>query len=231
MKILVLEKETPPADSVCALLRNQGFQADALSDGEAGVEYALLPVYDLLILDANLPGEDPCALVRRIREQRCSIPILMLISRPAPEDRICGLEAGADYFLAKPIDHRELAASVSALLRRSGNQTDSLTFGNTLLDLSTASLSRGDARVRLSAREFDVARLLMQSGGRNLSKETILVHIWGYDSNATENNVEVYVGMLRKKLARIGSNIQIQAIRRLGYHLETMPETAPGGKN
>ena len=144
----------------------------------------------------------------------------MLTARSDLEDRIRGLNAGADYYLTKPFDSRELLACVNALLRRQGDQVDELRMGNTALNLASCMLECGENSVRLSAREFDVMRFLLQSKGRVLSKEMILARVWGYDSNAVENHVEVYVGFLRKKLASIGSNLKIEAIRRLGYHLE-----------
>ena len=144
----------------------------------------------------------------------------MLTAKSALEDRVEGLDSGADYYLTKPFDSRELLACVNALLRRQGNEVDELTYGNTALDLASCTLACGDRSVRLSAREFDVMRCLMQSKERVLSKEMILTKVWGYDSDAVENHVEVYVGFLRKKLASIGSNVKIEAIRRLGYHLE-----------
>ena len=156
----------------------------------------------------------------QVRAQRCSTPILMLTARSSLEDRIRGLNAGADYYLTKPFDTRELLACINALLRRQGNQVDELTYGNTALDLSSGTLICGGQSVRLSSREFDVMRFLFQSGQRNLSKEVILARVWGYDSEAVENHVEVYIGFLRKKLAAIGSNIKIVSIRRMGYHLE-----------
>ena len=160
------------------------------------------------------------SLARRVRASRCGVPILMLTARSALEDRVQGLNAGADYYLTKPFDSRELLACINALLRRQGSQVDEPTLGNTALDLATGMLVCGERSVRLSAKEFDVMRSLLQAGGANLSKESILARVWGYDSNATENHVEVYVGFLRKKLASIGSDIKITAIRRLGYHLE-----------
>ena len=131
-----------------------------------------------------------------------------------------GLNSGADYYLTKPFDTRELLACVNALLRRQGEQVNALSFGNTQLELDSNMLICGENRVRLSAREFDVMRQLMQSPERNVSKETLLAKVWGYDSNAVENHVEVYVGFLRKKLRSIGSSVRIEAVRRLGYHLE-----------
>ena len=189
-------------------------------DGEAGVQYALLGVYDLIILDVMLPKLDGRQAARQLRSQKCAAPILMLTARDQLEDRVEGLNAGADYYLPKPFDTRELLACVGALLRRQGGQVDQITFGNTVLDLDSSTLACGEKWVRLSAREFDVMRCFMQAKGKNLSKETILARVWGFDSNAVENHVEVYVGFLRKKLASIGSNVRIEAVRRLGYHLE-----------
>ncbi len=220
MKILIVEDERLLADSLKALLEKKGFQVEAVYDGETGEEYAQLGVYDLLILDVMMPKLDGYELARRVRANRCGVPILMLTARSALEDRVQGLNAGADYYLTKPFDSRELLACINALLRRQGSQVDELTLGNTALDLATGMLVCGERSVRLSAKEFDVMRALLQAGGANLSKESILARVWGYDSNATENHVEVYVGFLRKKLASIGSDIKITAIRRLGYHLE-----------
>ena len=220
MKILIIEDEVWLANSLKALLESKGFQVEAVYDGESGAEYALLGVYDLLILDVMMPGLDGYQVARRVRASRCATPILMLTARSNLEDRIEGLNAGADYYLTKPFDSRELLACINALLRRQGNQVDEMAFGNTVLDLASGTLACGEKSVRLSAREFDVMRLLLQSRERNLSKEVILARVWGYDSNAVENHVEVYVGFLRKKLSSIGSNIRIEALRRLGYHLE-----------
>ena len=220
MKILIVEDERLLADSLKTLLEKKGFQVEAVYDGESGEEYAELGVYDLLILDVMMPKLDGYELARRVRARRCGTPILMLTARSSLEDRVEGLNAGADYYLTKPFDSRELLACINALLRRQGSQVDELTLGNTALDLATGMLVCGECSVRLSAKEFDVMRALLQAGGTNLSKESILARVWGYDSNATENHVEVYVGFLRKKLASIGSDIKITAIRRLGYHLE-----------
>ncbi|HCO62492.1 MAG TPA: DNA-binding response regulator [Clostridiales bacterium] len=223
MRILVIEDEVLLADSLRSLLERRGFDVEVVYDGETGADYALLGVYDLLILDVMMPGLNGYQVARQVRANRCGTPILMLTARSGLEDRIEGLNAGADYYLTKPFDSRELLACINALLRRQGSQVDELTYGNTTLDLSTGLLLCGERRVRLSAKEFDVMRLLFQSGERNLPKEVILARVWGYDSNAVENNVEVYVRFLRKKLASIGSDVRIETIRRLGYHLEAGP--------
>lgn len=220
MKILIIEDEKILADSIKSLLESKGFEAEAVYDGETGKDYAELGVYDLLILDVMMPKMNGYEVAWTVRKNRCSTPILMLTAKSSLEDRIEGLNAGADYYLTKPFDSRELLACINALLRRQGNEVDEMVFGNTVLDLSSSTLICGGKEIRLSAREFDVMRALFSAKKRNLSKETILAKVWGYDSNAVENHVEVYVGFLRKKLASIGSNVKIESIRRLGYHLE-----------
>ena len=220
MKILIIEDEKLLADSLKALLEKKGFDVECVYDGESGAEYAETGVYDLLILDVMMPKMDGFEVARSVRSKRCGTPILMLTARSGLEDRIRGLNAGADYYLTKPFDNRELLACVNALLRRQGGQVDELSLGNTALDLSSCTLICGENSVRLSAKEFDIMRFLLQSKDAVLSKEVILAKVWGYDSNAVENHVEVYVGFLRKKLAAIGSNVRIEAVRRLGYRLE-----------
>ena len=220
MKILVIEDEKLLADSIKAMLEHKGFQVECVYDGESGKEYAELGIYDLLILDVMMPKMDGFEVARQVRMHRCNTPILMLTARSDVADRIAGLNAGADYYLTKPFDSGELLASINALLRRQAGQVNEMVFGNTSLDLGTSMLMCNGNTVRLSAKEFDVMRLLLQSGKRNLSKSAILSHIWGLESNAVENHVEVYVAILRKRLASIGSDVKIVSIRGLGYHLE-----------
>ena len=220
MKILIIEDEVLLADSLKTLLESKGFEAEAVYDGESVAAYAELGVYDLLILDVMMPGLNGYQVARQVRARRCGAPILMLTAKSDVLDRVEGLNSGADYYLTKPFDARELLACVNALLRRQGEQVNALSFGNTQLELDSGMLICGESRVRLSAREFDVMRQLMQSPERNVSKEALLARVWGFDSNAVENHVEVYVGFLRKKLRSIGSDVRIEAVRRLGYHLE-----------
>ena len=220
MKILLIEDEKLLADSVAALLSSRGYEVEAAYDGDAGLQYARLGIYDLVILDVLMPGLDGYQVARQLRSEHSAVPILMLTAKSDILDRIEGLNSGADYYLTKPFDSRELLACVHALLRRQGEQVDILRCGNTELDLNTGILRAAKGEIRLSAREFDVMRFLLQSGARNISKETLLQKVWGFDSNAVENHVEVYVGFLRKKLTAIGSDVKIEAVRRLGYHLE-----------
>ena len=220
MKILVIEDEKLLAQSIKEMLERKGFQVECVYDGESGTEYALLGIYDLLILDVMMPKMDGFEVARQVRLHRCNTPILMLTARSDVQDRIAGLNAGADYYLTKPFDSGELLASINALLRRQAGQVNEMVFGNTALDLSTCMLMCQGKTTRLSAKEFDVMRLLLQAGKRNLSKAAILSHIWGLESNAVENHVEVYVALLRKKLSSVGSDVKIVSIRGLGYHLE-----------
>ncbi len=220
VKILIIEDEKVLADSLKLMLASKGFEADAVYDGESGEQYAMLNIYDLIILDIMLPKQNGYQVAKAVREKRNTTPILMLTAKSDIEDKVQGLNSGADYYLTKPFDARELLACVNALLRRQGSQVNELVFGNTRLDMESASLVCDENSVRLSAREYEVMRILMAAGTNHVSKETLLTKVWGFDSNAVENHVEVYVGFLRKKLVSIGSDVRIEAVRRLGYHLE-----------
>lgn len=220
MTVLVIEDEQLLSESLCELLGQHGFATEAARDGPSGLEFALTGVYDLIVLDVVLPGLDGFEIARRLRAKRVGTPILMLTARSGLDDRVEGLDAGADYYLPKPFEARELLACVNAILRRQGAQVDELSFSGTSLDLASAELVCGGRSVHLSAREFELARCLFSAGGRIVGKETLLVKVWGWESDAVDNNVEVYVGFLRKKLAAIGSGVKIKSQRSLGYHLE-----------
>ena len=200
MKILIVEDEKLLADSLRAMLEGKGFTVEAVYDGETGAEYAETGVYDLLILDVMMPGRDGYEVARRLRERRMEMPILMLTARSELDDRVTGLNAGADYYLTKPFDTQELLACVNALLRRQGVHVDVLSFGNTVLDLASATLVCGAERIRLSSREFEIMRLLLRAEGNNISKETILTKVWGYDSDAVENHVEAMASSVFRRM-------------------------------
>lgn len=220
MKILIIEDDTLLSESLQTLLKMKGFEVEAVYDGEDGAEYAATGVYDLLIMDVMMPKLNGYQVARQVRAHRVTTPILMLTAKSEVHDRIEGLNAGADYYLTKPFDNQELLACINALLRRQGDQVDVLRYGNTTLDLTGYVLSTEKSSIRLSKKEFDVMRRLMQYQGRSIRKDVLLVQVWGYESTATENNVEAYVGFLRKKLKSIGSDLRIESIRLLGYHLE-----------
>ena len=220
MKILLIEDDKLLSDSLQVLLERKGFSVEAVYDGEDGAAYAETGIYDLLILDVMMPKLNGYQVARQVRRERVTTPILMLTAKGETADRIEGLNAGADYYLTKPFDNGELLACINALLRRQGSQVDALRYGNTSLDLSGCLLSAAKGSARLSRKEFDVMRLLMQFQGRSIRKDILLSRVWGYDSEATENNVEAYITFLRKKLLSIGSDVKIVSIRLLGYHLE-----------
>ena len=222
MKILIIEDEKLLAESLKTLLELKGFEVEVVYDGEDGAEYAETGIYDLLIMDVMMPKLNGYQVARQVRAHRITTPILMLTAKGEVQDRIEGLNAGADYYLTKPFDNMELLACINALLRRQGAQVDILQYGNTTLDLTGYVLSTEKGSIRLSKKEFDVMRRLMQFQGRSIRKDVLLTQVWGFESNATENNVEAYVGFLRKKLKSIGSDLKIESIRLLGYHLEVM---------
>lgn len=222
MKILIIEDEKLLAESLKTLLELKGFEVEVVYDGEDGAEYAETGIYDLLIMDVMMPKLNGYQVARQVRAHRVTTPILMLTAKGEVQDRIEGLNAGADYYLTKPFDNMELLACINALLRRQGAQVDILQYGNTTLDLTGYVLSTEKGSIRLSKKEFDVMRRLMQFQGRSIRKDVLLTQVWGFESNATENNVEAYVGFLRKKLKSIGSDLKIESIRLLGYHLEVM---------
>ena len=220
MKILVVEDEELLAQSLRTVLESEGYEADTVGDGEMGELYGSMGIYDLIIMDVMMPRLNGCQVAQHLRAKHIGTPILMLTAKSALEDRITGLNAGADYYLPKPFDIRELLACVSALLRRQGCQVNEVSFGNTRLDLDRAMLTAEKGEVQLSNKEFEILRFLFQNGEKNLPKDLIIEKVWGFDTPTSENSVEVYMGFLRKKLARIGSDIRIRAIRNLGYHLE-----------
>lgn len=224
MKILIIEDEKLLAESLKTLLELKGFEVEVVYDGEDGAEYAETGIYDLLIMDVMMPKLNGYQVARQVRAHRVTTPILMLTAKGEVQDRIEGLNAGADYYLTKPFDNMELLACINALLRRQGAQVDILQYGNTTLDLTGYVLSTEKSSIRLSTKEFDVMRRLMQFQGRSIRKDVLLTQVWGFESNATENNVEAYVGFLRKKLKSIGSDLKIESIRLLGYHLEVMEQ-------
>ena len=200
MKILIIEDEKLLADSLKVLLEKRGFTVECVYDGQTGEEYAETGVYDLLILDVMMPKMNGYQVARFVRAKRCGTPILMLTARSSLEDRIEGLNAGADYYLCKPFDSRELLACVGALLRRQGSQVDELVLGNTALDLATCTLMCGQRSVRLSAKEFDVIEFLMRNPNRVYSREALLDTIWAYEYRSDIRTVDVHIRRLREKL-------------------------------
>lgn len=220
MQILIVEDEVLLAKSLREILEDSGHEVSLAYDGQEGLELARSTLFDLLILDLMLPKLNGFQVARTLRKERKGIAILMLTAKSDILDRVEGLDSGADYYLTKPFDKRELLACINALLRRQGKEVNQISFGNTALDLDSSELLCGENAIRLSSKEFQMMKLLLSEGKNNITKNTFLEKIWGYESDATENNVEVYIGFLRKKLKSLSSDVSIVASRGLGYHLE-----------
>ena len=222
MRVLVIEDEVRLAATLQDLLELGGYTADTRNDGESGLDEALTGIYDVIILDVMLPKMDGFTVLRRLRESGSAVPVLMLTARSELSDRVEGLDRGADYYLTKPFEPRELMACVRALTRRQPElrNTDALSCGDLTLDKSSFILSCGERSVHLSRKEFDMMELLMLNQKQVITKESLLVKIWGYESDAEDNNVEVYVSFLRRKLEHLRSQVKIRTIRMVGYSLE-----------
>ena len=222
MRILIIEDEVRLASTLQDLLELNGYTADLCHDGESGLDNALTGIYDIILLDVMLPRLDGFSVLQRLRNSGASVPILMLTARSDVSDRVQGLDCGADYYLTKPFEPRELLACIRALTRRQPDlrNPDLLEYGDLKLDKNAFSLLCGERSVRLSRKEFDLMELLVLNRELVLTKETILVKLWGYESDAEDNNVEVYISFLRKKLNHIHSQVRIKTIRLVGYCLE-----------
>lgn len=220
MQILIVEDEVLLAKSLKEILEESRHSVSIAYDGEEGLLLARNAHFDLLILDLMLPKLNGFQVARTLRKEKNGLPILMLTAKSDILDRVEGLDSGADYYLTKPFDKRELLACINALLRRQGKEVNQISFGNTSLDLDSLELVSGENALRLSSKEFQMMKLLLSEGKNNITKNTFLEKIWGFDSDATENNVEVYIGFLRKKLKALSSDIAIVSSRGLGYHLE-----------
>ena len=223
MRILIVEDEVRLASSLQDLLELGGYSADISHDGESGLDNALTGIYDVVLLDVMLPKLDGFTVLRRMRAAGNATPVLMLTARSEVADKVEGLDCGADYYLTKPFESEELLACVRLLLRRAGGEMrvdDTLRFEDLALEPGTFQLSCGERTVRLSRREYDLMESLMRSGRQILTKEQLLVKVWGYDSDAEDNNVEVYISFLRRKLTHLHSRVKIRTQRMVGYCLE-----------
>ena len=224
MNILVVEDERNLADAIVHILEGASYRAEACYDGRAGLRAALSGAYDAIVLDVMLPGMDGLEVVHELRRRSVSVPVLLLTARTATSDKVAGLDSGADDYMTKSFEAPELLARLRALTRRKGDvMLDEVTFADIRLDLTTHDLSCGEASVHLSGKEFEVMSILMASSARVVSKQDLLARVWG-DTDASENSVEAYVSFLRKKLAHIGSKVQITTLRMLGYRLEVFSD-------
>lgn len=223
MRILLVEDEKNLSAALCRLLQQERFVVDPVYNGPDGLDCALSGGYDAIILDVMLPGMDGFTVLERLRAGKVSTPVMMLTARGDLQDRVRGLQGGADYYLPKPFQMEELVACLRAITRRGdGAPVMTLAYGGISLSEKDAKLQNdatGQA-VKLGTKEYQLMELFLRNPGQILPKETLIERVWGYESDAEYNNLEVYVSFLRKKLAFIGAPVKLKATRGLGYSIE-----------
>lgn len=225
MNILIVKDEVRPAEILEKIVEDQKYLIDVVYNSEDGLEYARTGRYDVIILDLMMPRVDSFEVVRRLREQHCVTPVLVLSAGDDVQDRVKGLDSGADDYMTKPFAGEELLARLRALSRRQGAVImDELQYEDLVLNLNNSQLSCGEQSVRLSFKEYEVLKLLITAPRTVVSKEELINKVWGTESGAEDNNVEVYISFLRKKLRSLESRVQIGTIRKMGYHLEIQPQ-------
>lgn len=222
MRILIVEDEVQLSEALGAILEKNNYIVDRVFDGESGLDYILSDIYDGVILDIMLPKLNGIEVLKKARKEGISTPIILLTAKGEVEDRILGLDCGADDYLPKPFYVEELMARIRALTRRKGEvQSDNLlSYGDINLNIGNLELSSKENSIKLTAKESGLLELLINRKNMISNKDDIISKLWGYESEAEHNNVEVYVSFLRRKLSYLKSKVAIKAIRNLGYILE-----------
>ena len=224
MRILLAEDERSLSRAIIALLEKHNYSADAVYDGQEALDYLEAENYDAVILDLMMPKLDGLSVLRTLRERGSQIPVLLLTAKSEVEDKVTGLDSGANDYLTKPFATAELLARIRAMTRTQSAQTDSrMSFGNITLDQTTYELSSPSGSFRLANKEYQMMELLLRNPRQLIPSERFLEKIWGYDSDVELNVVWVYISYLRKKLTALQADIQIKATRNAGYSLETKP--------
>lgn len=223
MRILLVEDERPLSAAICKMLRQENNLVDFVFNGTDALEYILSDIYDAVILDVMLPGMDGFSVLQTIRSKGITVPVLMLTARSGIDDRLNGLQSGADYYLPKPFDFRELLACLSVITRRTpAPQVMELTFGDISLNKDSGLLlcSTTGQSVKLGAKEYQLMELFLRNPKQLLPREAIIERVWGFDGDAEYNNLSVYLSFLRRKLSFVQSQVEIKAVRGRGYILE-----------
>lgn len=222
MKILLAEDERSLARALVKILEKNNYTAEAVYNGEDAISYLETGDYDAAILDIMMPKMDGISVLKKVREKGISIPILMLTAKSEVDDKVLGLDSGANDYLTKPFDTKELLARIRAMTRGYHITDNKLSFGNIKLDRATFELSSPTGSFRLANKEFQMMEMLMQNPQNLISTERFMDKIWGFDSDAEINVVWVYISYLRKKLSALNANVQIRAARNAGYSLEAI---------
>lgn len=222
MRLLLAEDETSLARALTKILEKNRYVVDTVYDGENALQYLLTGDYDVAALDVMMPKMDGFSVVRQFRSQGGTVPVLLLTAKAEVEDRVTGLDSGADYYLTKPFDSRELLAALRAITRAEIQVDSRLRFGNATLDRATFELSTPSGRVRLANKEFQLMEVFMSNPRQLITTERLLEKVWGYDSEVEINVVWVYISYLRKKLTALKADIGIRASRNAGYCLEEL---------
>ncbi len=222
MRILIAEDEIPLARAIVKIFEKNNFSADAVYNGEDALDYITTGIYDVAVLDIMMPKMDGITVLKKVRQQGMNIPILMLTAKSEVEDKVLGLDSGANDYLAKPFDSRELMARIRCITRSRDESDTRLSIGNITLDRASFELSSTQGSYRLANKEFQLMELFMLNPGRIIATERIMDRVWGYDSEAEINVVWVYISYLRKKLTALKANVQIKASRNAGYSLEVI---------
>lgn len=221
MKVLIVEDEIRLADTLSQIMTENKYMADAVNDGKVGFDYAMSGMYDIIVLDVMLPEMNGFEVVKLLRKNKISTPVILLTAKDEVADKINGLDRGADDYLTKPFVPEELLARIRALTRRQGEVImNEISFADLTLNLSTFMLQKDSKSIHLGLKEFEVMRLLITNPLVIVSKEDMISKIWGVESEAEDNNVEVYISFLRKKLLYLGSKVNITTQRKIGYFLE-----------
>ena len=221
MRLLYAEDEKSLARAVSTILRRNNYSVDVVCDGQSALDYLETENYDGAILDVMMPKADGFEVLRRMRARGDSTPVLLLTARGEIDDRVAGLDSGANDYLTKPFDMKELLARIRAMTRVLSVQPDkTISFGSVTLDCAGYDLTGPGGSTKLAGKEFQMMEMLMRNPRKLVSTETFMDRIWGYDSEAELNTVWVYISTLRKKLKGIGADIEIKAQRGAGYYLE-----------
>lgn len=222
MNILLIEDEVELSDGLVHLLKKAKYNVDAVYDGEAGYHNGLSNRYDVIILDIMLPKLNGFEVLRKLREEKVTTPILILSALGQTGDKVKGLDLGADDYLAKPFQAEELLARIKALLRRKTDviTEEVITYGDLTFNASSYELICNDKKIKVSLKESEILLYFLSRPNFVVTKDELIIKIWGYDSEAEYNNIEVYISFLRKKLAFIGSGVTISTVRGAGYKLE-----------